>query len=68
MPATFQSHYDPDCWPASMTAEDRLAAYRRDGFTLFRDIHTAERLRNWCDVFPALSEFGRALSVVIRAI
>ena len=55
MSTTLQTQYDLDLWPANMHFAERLAAYRRDGFTIFRGLHPTERLRAWCEAFPALS-------------
>jgi hypothetical protein len=56
MNSTLQAQNETVVVPPEMTPEERLAAYRRDGFTIFRGIHPAERLRAWCDAFPGLSE------------
>src|SRR5471030_101832 len=40
---------------------ERLRAYRRDGFTVFKGVHTRERLDAWLAAFPALSERAQFL-------
>jgi hypothetical protein len=59
MTLTVLAEHKPDAAAHEMPMEARLAAYRRDGFTLFRAIHPAERLRAWCEAFPGLSERAR---------
>jgi hypothetical protein len=49
-----------DIAPAPSTApcvplNERLEAYRRDGFTIFKGLHPSERLRSWVAAFSALS-------------
>src|SRR3954471_6375578 len=38
---------------AAMTADDRLADYRRDGFTVFPGLHAA-RVAAWREAYPTL--------------
>ena len=39
----------------------RLRAYRRDGYTVFKGVHSRERLDGWLAAFPALSERAQFL-------
>ncbi len=40
---------------------ERLETYRRDGYTVFKSIHSRERLDEWVAAFPVLSNRARIL-------